>query len=146
MVEEGKPAPDFELTTDAGERVKLSDFRGRPVVLYFYPKDDTPGCTKEARGFRDIYSEFEQRGAVVLGVSPDDEASHVRFKEKYSLPFTLLADPEHKLAEPYGVGQEGKRSYERSTFVIDADGNVARILRRVNPDRHADEVLEALTA
>ena len=89
MVEEGKPAPDIELTTDSGERVKLSDFRGQPVVLYFYPKDDTPGCTTQACGFRDSYSEFEKRGAVILGVSPDDEASHVKFKEKYSLPFTL---------------------------------------------------------
>ena len=144
MVEEGKPAPDFELTSDSGEHVKLSDFRGKPVVLYFYPKDDTPGCTAQALGIRDAYGEFESAGAVVLGVSPDGEADHVKFKEKYGLPFTLLADPEHKLAEPYGVGQEGKRSYERSTFVIDADGNVARIMRRVNPDRHADEVLQAL--
>ena len=108
MIEEGKPAPDFELATDTGERVKLSDFRGKPVVLYFYPKDDTPGCTVEACGFRDAYSEFEQRGAVVLGVSPDDEASHVKFKEKYSLPFTLLADPEHRVADEYGVWGEKK--------------------------------------
>jgi peroxiredoxin Q/BCP len=103
MIEEGKPAPDFELAADTGERVKLSDFRGKPVVLYFYPKDDTPGCTVEACGFRDAYSEFEQRGAVVLGVSPDDESSHTKFKQKYSLPFTLLADPEHHVADEYGV-------------------------------------------
>ena len=103
MVEEGKPAPDFEATTDTGERVKLSDFRGKPVVLYFYPRDDTPGCTFQACGFRDTISEFERRGAVVLGVSPDDEASHVRFKQKYELPFILLADPEHAVAEQYGV-------------------------------------------
>src|SRR5206468_4691337 len=132
MVSEGNPAPDFELATDTGERVKLSDFRGRPVVLYFYPKDDTPGCTTQACGFRDSYAEFEQRGAVVLGVSPDDEASHVRFKEKYSLPFTLLADPDHKAAEAYGVWGERNfagRKYlgiTRSTFVIDADGNVVK--------------------
>jgi peroxiredoxin Q/BCP len=150
MVEEGKPAPDFELTTDAGERVKLSDFRGRPVVLYFYPKDDTPGCTTEACGFRDVYSEFEQRGAVVLGVSPDDEASHVRFKEKYSLPFTLLADPEHKAAEKYGVWAEknfGGRKYmgvKRSTFVIDAEGNVVKTMHNVKPDGHPEKVLQAL--
>ena len=150
MVEEGKPAPDFELTSDSGEHVKLSDFRGKPVVLYFYPKDDTPGCTAEARGFRDVYSEFEQRGAVVLGVSPDDEASHTKFKEKYSLPFTLLADPEHKTAEDYGVWTEknyaGKKymGVARSTFVIDADGNVVKAMHNVKPDGHPQQVLDAL--
>ena len=146
MVEEGKPAPDFELQSDTGETIRLSDLHGKPVVLYFYPKDDTPGCTRQACGIRDVYGEFERAGAVVLGVSADTQSSHERFKAKYSLPFTLLADPERRLAEPYGVGREGKSSYERSTFVIDADGNVARIMRRVNPDRHADQVLEALSA
>jgi peroxiredoxin Q/BCP len=145
VVEEGKPAPDFELQSDSGETVRLSDLRGRPVVLYFYPKDDTPGCTRQACGIRDAYREFEQAGAIVLGVSADTQASHERFKTKYSLPFTLLADPDHTLGEPYGVAQEGKNSYERSTFVIDAEGNVARIMRRVNPDRHADEVLSVLS-
>src|SRR5216117_3125457 len=132
MIEEGSPAPDFELASDSGERVRLSELRGSPVVLYFYPKDDTPGCTTEECEFRDEYSRFRQAGAVVLGVSPDDEASHLRFKKKYSLPFTLLADPEHSVAEDYGVWVE-KTSYgqkrmgvKRSTFVIDADGNVAR--------------------
>jgi len=150
MVEEGKPAPDFELRSDSGESVKLSSLRGKPVVLYFYPKDDTPGCTTQACGIRDVYSDFRQRGAVVLGVSPDDEASHVKFKEKYSLPFTLLADPEHAVAEEYGVWKErsmyGKKSMgiERSTFVIDADGNIARVMRRVKPDTHAADVLAAL--
>jgi peroxiredoxin Q/BCP len=144
VVEEGSPAPDFELESDSGETVKLSDLRGRPIVLYFYPKDDTPGCTRQACGIRDAYGEFEQAGALVFGVSADTQASHERFKSKYSLPFTLLADPGHKLAEPYGVGQEGKNSYERSTFVIDAEGNVAKIMRRVNPDQHADEVLAVL--
>ncbi len=150
MVEEGKPAPDFEATTDSGERVKLSDFRGRPVVLYFYPKDDTPGCTTQACGFRDAYSKFEERGAVVLGVSPDDEASHVRFKERYELPFTLLADTEHAVAEQYGVWAEknyaGKKYWgvKRSTFVIDANGNVAKVMHNVKPDGHPDQVLEAL--
>src|SRR5438477_8310613 len=150
MVEEGKPAPDFELTSDAGERVRLSSLRGKPVVLYFYPKDDTPGCTTQACGIRDVYSEFSDRGAVVLGLSPDDEASHVRFKEKYSLPFTLLADPEHEVAEEYGVWKErnlyGKKSMgiERSTFVIDADGNVAKVMRRVKRDSHAADVLATL--
>ena len=150
MVAEGKPAPDFELTSDAGERVRLSSLRGKPVVLYFYPKDDTPGCTTQACGIRDAYSDFGDRGAVVLGVSPDDEASHVEFKEKYSLPFTLLADPDHEVAEEYGVWKErnlyGKKSMgiERSTFVIDADGNVSKVMRRVKPDTHAADVLAAL--
>jgi peroxiredoxin Q/BCP len=150
MVEEGKPAPDFELTDDAGARVKLSDFRGRPVVLYFYPKDDTPGCTTQACAIRDDYGAFEQRGAVVLGVSPDSETSHVRFKQKHGLPFTLLADPEHEVAEAYDVWKE--RSYagrrymgvERSTFLIDSEGNVTKVMRRVKPDTHVDQVLEAL--
>jgi peroxiredoxin Q/BCP len=150
MVEEGKPAPDFELTSDSGERVKLSALRGKPVVLYFYPKDDTPGCTTQACGIRDVYADFRERGAVVLGVSPDDEASHVKFKEKYSLPFTLLADPDHGVAEEYGVWKErsmyGKTSMgiERSTFVIDADGTVTKAMRRVKPDTHAADVLAAL--
>jgi thioredoxin-dependent peroxiredoxin len=150
MVEEGKPAPDFELSSDSGERVKLSSLRGKLVVLYFYPKDDTQGCTTQARGIRDVYADFRERGAIVLGVSPDDEASHVKFKEKYALPFTLLADPEHEVAERYGVWKErnlyGKKSMgiERSTFVIDADGNVAKTMRRVKPDTHAADVLAAL--
>jgi thioredoxin-dependent peroxiredoxin len=150
MVEEGKPAPDFELTSDAGERVRLSSFHGRPVVLYFYPKDDTPGCTAQACGIRDVYADFRDRGAVVLGVSPDDESSHAKFKQKYSLPFTLLADPGHDVAEEYGVWKErnlyGKKSMgiERSTFVIDADGHVSRVMRRVKPDTHATDVLAAL--
>ena len=150
MIEEGKPAPDFELATDTGERVKLSDFRGKPVVLYFYPKDDTPGCTVEACGFRDAYPEFEKRGAVVLGVSPDDEASHVKFKDKYSLPFPLLADPEHRVADEYGVWGEKKfagRTYLgvfRSTFIIDAEGNVAKVIHNVKPDGHPEQVLAAL--
>jgi peroxiredoxin Q/BCP len=150
VIEEGQPAPDFELASDSGDPVRLSGLRGSPVVLYFYPKDDTPGCTTEACEFRDEYSRFRRRGAVVLGVSPDDEASHVRFKEKYSLPFTLLADPEHRVAEDYGVGVEknayGKKrmGIERSTFVIDADGNVVKAMRRVKPDTHAAEVLAAL--
>jgi len=145
VVEEGKPAPDFELESDSGETVKLSDLRGKPVVLYFYPKDDTPGCTKQACGIRDAWGEFQRAGAEVFGISADSQASHERFKSKYSLPFTLLADPEHKLGEPYGVSQEGKNSYERSTFVIDADGNVAKIMRRVKPEGHADQLLAALS-
>ena len=150
MVEEGKPAPDFELGTDDGDRVRLSDFRGSPVVLFFYPGDDTPGCTKEACGFRDVYDQFQERGAVVLGVSPDAEESHVRFKQKYSLPFALLADTEHETAETYGVWVEknsfGKKrmGIKRSTFVIDADGTVAKAMYGVRPEGHADKVLAAL--
>ena len=152
MVEEGSEAPDFELTSDTGESVKLSEFRGRPVVLYFYPKDDTPGCTAQACGIRDSYDEFGERGAVVLGVSPDDETSHVRFKQKHGLPFTLLADTEHEVAELYGVWRKknfGGREYwgnERSTFIIDEDGRVAKVMRRVKPDTHVERVLAALPA
>jgi thioredoxin-dependent peroxiredoxin len=151
MVEEGKPAPDFALTSDSGETVRLSDLRGKPVVVYFYPRDDTPGCTAQACGIRDNYEAFGDSGVVVLGISPDDESSHVKFKQKYGLPFTLLADPDHAVAEQYGVWGERKlygKTYmgiERSTFVIDADGNVARVMRRVKPDTHAEQVLEALS-
>jgi thioredoxin-dependent peroxiredoxin len=150
VVEEGQEAPEFELTSDAGERVRLSQFRGKPIVLYFYPRDDTPGCTAQACGIRDRYDDFEQRGAVVLGVSPDTEASHVKFKEKYGLPFTLLADPEHEVAEQYGVWGEKKymgRTYmgvERSTFLIDPEGRIAKVMRRVKPDTHAERVLAEL--
>ena len=144
MVEEGSRAPDFELTTDTGERVKLSDLRGRPVVLYFYPKDDTPGCAAQACGIRDSYSEFQARGAEVLGISVDDETSHQAFREKYNLPFTLLSDPNSEAGKAYGVTREDKPWFERSTFVIDAEGNVAKEIRRVDPLLHADQVLEAL--
>jgi peroxiredoxin Q/BCP len=150
VVEEGKPAPTFELESDAGERVSLESLRGRPVVLYFYPRDDTPGCTAQACGIRDSYDAFGERDAVVLGVSTDSVASHVKFKEKYGLPFTLLADPDHAVAEKYGVWVE-KSSYgrtsmgmERSTFVIDRDGVVAKVMRRVKPDTHTAQVLAAL--
>jgi peroxiredoxin Q/BCP len=150
VIEEGKPAPDFELPTDSGETIKLSELRGKPVVLYFYPKDDTPGCTTQACGIRDAYGEFEKAGAVVLGVSPDSEKSHVKFKDKYELPFTLLADTDHSVAEQYGVWAQksfaGKKymGVNRSTFVIDADGNVKRVMLDVKPANHADDVLEAL--
>jgi thioredoxin-dependent peroxiredoxin len=152
VVEEGKPAPDFELRADSGESVKLSDLRGKQVVLYFYPKDDTPGCTTQACGIRDAYVEFEREGAVVLGVSPDDERSHVKFKQKFELPFTLLADTDHGVADEYGVWVEKKymgKTYmgvDRSTFVIAEDGTVKRVLRKVKPDTHASEVLAALAS
>jgi thioredoxin-dependent peroxiredoxin len=150
VLEEGQPAPDFRLASDEGESVTLSDLRGSPVVVYFYPRDDTPGCTRQARGIRDTWGEFERAGAIVLGVSPDSSKSHAKFREKHGLPFTLLADEDHAVAEQYGVWVEkrfaGKKymGIERSTFVIDEDGNVAKVLRRVKPDEHADDVLETL--
>jgi len=152
VVEEGKPAPDFELTSDTGETVKLSGLRGRQVVVYFYPKDDTPGCTTQACGIRDAYGEFERAGAVVLGISTDSEKSHVKFRNKYELPFTLLADTDHAVAELYGVWGEkafmGKKylGVSRSTFVIDADGLVKKVMHKVKPATHADAVLAALAS
>jgi thioredoxin-dependent peroxiredoxin len=152
VVSEGEPAPDFTATTDTGERVSLSGFRGKPVVLYFYPRDDTPGCTVQACGIRDAYGEFEHAGAVVLGVSPDSEKQHVKFKEKYDLPFTLLADPEHEIAERYGTWGEKKymgKTYwgvSRTTFLVAPDGTVAKIMHDVDPDTHADDVLAALAS
>jgi peroxiredoxin Q/BCP len=144
MVEEGKPAPDFELESPDGERVRLSSLRGRPVVLYFYPRSDTPGCTRQACGIRDAWDAFEERGAVVLGVSSDRREQQAKFTEKYHLPFRVLADPDKQAGAAYGVTKPNKSSFERSTFVIDADGTVARIMRRVNPDEHAEQVLAAL--
>jgi len=146
MVQEGQPAPDFELTSDTGEQVKLSDFRGKPVVLYFYPKSDTPGCTAQACGIRDVYPDFERHGTVVLGVSSDKEAAQAKFKSKYNLPFRILADPDHAAGKAYGVEKPDSPYFERSTFVIDADGNIAKIMRRVDARKHADQVLEALAA
>jgi thioredoxin-dependent peroxiredoxin len=152
MVDLGSPAPDFELQSDTGETVRLSSFRGRPVVLYFYPKDHTSGCTTQACGIRDAWSEFERAGAVVLGVSPDDVASHQSFRADYELPFTLLADPDHKVAEAYGVWAEKSRSGRtfmgivRSTFVIGPDGTVEKVMRNVKPATHADDVLAVLGA
>ena len=150
MVREGDEAPDFTLRSDAGDDVTLSSLRGKPVVLYFYPKDDTPGCTTQACGIRDAWGEFERAGAVVLGVSPDDERSHVKFREKYDLPFTLLADTDHEVADRYGVW--GEKAYmgrkymgvSRSTFVIDAAGAVKKVFPSVKPATHADDVLAAL--
>jgi peroxiredoxin Q/BCP len=152
MVEEGKPAPDFTLPSETGEQVTLSSLRGQPVVVFFYPRDDTPGCTRQACGIRDAWGEFAASGATVFGISPDNPRSHTKFREKYDLPFSLLADEDHAVAEKYGVWVEkkmlGKKfmGIERSTFVIDADGNVAKVMRRVKPDLHADQVLTALTS
>jgi thioredoxin-dependent peroxiredoxin len=152
MLEEGQPAPAFTLPTDGGDEVSLESLRGKSVVLYFYPKDDTPGCTKQACGIRDAWGEFERTGAVVLGVSPDSPKKHVKFREKYGLPFTLLADEDHAVSEAYGVWVQksfaGKKymGVERSTFVIAPDGTLARVMRQVKPDTHADEVLASLAA
>jgi peroxiredoxin Q/BCP len=142
----GELAPDFTADTDAGAPLALSSLRGRPVVLYFYPADDTPGCTAEACEFRDLLPRFSAAGATVLGVSPDTAASHARFRAKFALPFTLVADPDHRVAEAYGVWKEkqmfGRRymGVERTTFVIDGDGRVARVFARVRPAGHAEAV------
>jgi peroxiredoxin Q/BCP len=152
VIEAGQEAPDFELETDEGGTVRLSHLRGKAVVLYFYPRDDTPGCTAQALAIRDAWSDFRDRGAVVLGISPDTVSSHRKFKEKYGLPFTLLADPDHAVAEQYGVWREKSyagRTYmgiHRSTFVIAADGTVEQALYGVRAEGHADLVLGALTA
>ena len=152
MVEEGERAPDFTLPSDTGEQVTLSDFRGNPVVLYFYPKDNTSGCTTQACAIRDAWSDFQAAGAVVLGVSPDNVASHAKFRDSFDLPFTLLADTDHAVAELYGVWAEKSRygrmymGIVRSTFVIDAEGTVIKIMPKVQPATHADEVLEVLAA
>ena len=150
VVQEGQPAPDFELTSDAGETVRLADLRGKRVVLYFYPRDGTPGCTRQACGIRDAWGSFRETGAEVFGISPDGEASHARFKNEYSLPFTLLADPDHEVTERFGFWVEksfaGKKhmGVERSTVVIGEDGTVEKFFRRVKPDEHAARVLDAL--
>jgi peroxiredoxin Q/BCP len=152
MLEEGQPAPTFTLPSDNGDEVSLESLRGKPVVLYFYPKDNTPGCTAQACGIRDAWGEFERSGAVVLGVSPDSPEKHANFREKYGLPFRLLADEDHSVSETYGVWVQksfaGKKymGVERSTFVIAPDGTLTRVMRRVKPDTHADEVLAALSS
>lgn len=150
MVEQGQPAPDFDLESDSGERVSLRGLRGKPVVLYFYPKDDTSGCTTQACQIRDSWDEFQQLGAVVLGVSPDDAASHSKFRAKFALPFPLLVDPDHAVAEAYGAWGEKKnygKTYQgiiRSGFVIAPDGTLAAAKRNVKPDQHAQWALAEL--
>jgi peroxiredoxin Q/BCP len=146
----GAKAPAFSAPDQSGRIVSLSDFAGKTVVLYFYPKDDTPGCTVEACAFRDEHAAFQEKGSVVLGVSPDNAKSHVKFIEKFALPFPLISDVDHKIAEDYGVWVEksmyGKKymGVERSTFVIDAKGKLAAIYRKVKPAEHTTEVLAAL--
>lgn len=149
-LKEGDPAPDFSAETDSGAVVSLRELKGKAVVLYFYPKDDTPGCTKEACAFRDAYAEFGQAGAVVLGVSPDSVKSHAKFSGKFNLPFPLLSDPEKKIVQEYGVWGEKSfmgRKYMgtfRVTFLIGPDGKIARIWPDVKPEKHAQEVLDAI--
>ncbi len=152
ILKEGDPAPDVTLETDGGGKLRLADLKGKNVVMYFYPKADTPGCTTEACEFRDASAEFAPADAVILGVSPDGVAAQSRFKTKYGLPFTLLADVERKAAEAFGVWKEKSmygRKYmgvERTTFVIGKGGRIARIFAKVKPAGHAAEVLEALEA
>lgn len=151
MLTIGKKAPDFTLKDQDGIKRRLSDYRGKPVVLYFYPKDDTPGCTREACSFRDNFADFQNKGIEVLGVSIDDEKSHMKFREKYSLPFTLLADPDKKTVEKYGVWVEknmyGRKSWgtARKTFLIDEDGKIKHIFNKVKTDIHAQEVLDVMS-
>ena len=151
-IEEGAKAPAFTLTADDGSKVRLSELKGGPVVLYFYPKDDTPGCTKEACAFRDAHKKLEKLGATVLGVSPDDAESHGKFRDKYKLNFPLLVDKDHKIAEKYGAWREknmyGKKSMgiQRSTFLIDSAGKVAKLWKRVRVDGHDEQVLAVLAA
>lgn len=149
---EGTTAPDFKLPASNGQTINLKDLKGKNVVIYFYPKDDTPGCTVEACGFRDIYKEIEKQNAVILGVSPDGLKSHDNFIQKFKLPFTLLADEDKKMAQDYGVWVEksmyGKKymGVARTTFIIDADGKIVKIFEKVKPEDHDKEVLEALKA
>lgn len=146
----GIPAPEFEMLDDTGASRKLSDFRGKNVVLYFYPKDDTPGCTKEACNFRDDYSAYEKAGVVILGVSPDSMESHVKFKKKFQLQFPLLADDEHKVCDAYGVWGPKKfmgKEYEgvlRTTFLIDTGGTIKKVYENVRPAEHSSELLGEL--
>ncbi|HYK10825.1 MAG TPA: thioredoxin-dependent thiol peroxidase [Gemmatimonadales bacterium] len=150
MVSVGTSAPAFSLDTDSGEKLSLKDLKGRPVVLYFYPKDDTPGCTVEACEFRDAFPRFKGTKAVILGISPDSVKSHQKFKEKFDLPFTLLADEDHAIAEKYGVWQKKSmygRTYmgiARTTFVIDKRGKVAKVFEKVKPKGHAEAVEQAI--
>lgn len=146
----GDMAPDFEATTDTGERINLSDYRGKRVVVYFYPKDDTPGCTTQACSFRDSYAEIEEQNAVVLGISPDDQASHQKFKTKYNLPFTLVVDNDHAIAEAYGVWGEKSmygKTYMgiiRSHFVVDEAGKLVGVHYNVKPEASLPDALQSL--
>lgn len=142
----GDPAPDFSLKDDRGNTVSLQDLRGKKVILYFYPKDDTRGCTIQACGFRDNYARIQEKGAIVLGVSRDDEASHQAFKQKFDLPFPLLIDADHKLAETYGVWNETDNRYTRSHFVIDEQGKLIDVRNPVTPEDSIEKATAAATA
>jgi peroxiredoxin Q/BCP len=152
MIKEGDNAPDFASRDAQGNPVKLSDLRGQNVVLYFYPKDDTPGCTKEACSFRDSTDVYEREGIKVFGVSLDDEESHQQFAQKFNLPFTLLADTDHSVSDAYGVygeqtwGDKKFMGVARKTFLIDKEGKIKKVFDKVNVEQHADEVLEAFRA
>lgn len=151
-LEQGNQAPEFSLQDETGTVHKLSDYRGASLVLYFYPRDDTPGCTTEACNFRDDYSAYQEAGVTILGVSPDTPKAHAKFKAKYDLPFTLLADTDHKVCELYGVWGRRKsrstgREYDgvfRTTFLIDAEGQITKVFEKVRPADHSTEVLDAL--
>jgi peroxiredoxin Q/BCP len=149
-LEVGKKAPAIQLDTDTGEKFNLKDLKGKKVVLFFYPKADTPGCTTESCEFRDVDAEFGKKGAVVVGISPDPPKAQAKFKGKFGLPYTLLCDVDHTVAEAYGVWVEksmyGKKymGIARTTFVIDENGNIAKVFEKVKPEGHADEVLKAL--
>ncbi len=151
MLKAGEVAPEFELQSDSGDTVRLSDLRGKKVILYFYPKDDTPGCVTEACEFRDHMPDMEREGALILGISPDSLKSHQKFKSKYELPFTLLADPDHAVAESYGAWGEKKmygKVYQgilRTTYLIDEQGKIEQVFERVKPKGHSQQVLSALS-
>jgi peroxiredoxin Q/BCP len=150
MLKEGDKAPAFSLKDHEGKTVRLQEFKGRTVVVYFYPKDNTPGCTKEACGFRDVYDQILAKGAAVIGISPDSETSHRKFRERQGLPFYLLADLEHKTAEAYSAWGEktlyGRKYFGilRTTFIVDKEGRIAKIFPKVKPENHGQEVLAAL--
>lgn len=150
MLKVGDKAPDFSIINNEVKTISLADFQGKKVVLYFYPKDDTPGCTKEACSFRDVYDDILEKGAVVIGVSPDSQASHEKFRAKYGLPFHLLSDVDHTVSEAYGVWGEKKmmgKTYMgviRSTFILDEQGIIIKAFPKVSPDNHGEEILESL--
>ena len=152
MLEEGYKAPEFSLKDQDGKTHKLSEYKGKKVIVYFYPRDDTPGCTTEACSFRDSFSDFKKKGAVILGISADDEKSHKKFAEKYSLPFTLLSDPGHETLEKYGAWTKksmyGKvfMGIQRITYLIDEKGKVMKAFKKVKPDEHAEELLALLSS
>jgi len=146
----GDKAPTFSLKNGEGKTVKLADFKGHKVVVYFYPKDNTPGCTKEACGFRDDFAQFKKKGIEVIGISPDDEKSHQKFATKFELPFTLLADPDHEVADKYGVWAEknmyGRKYWgiKRTTFIIDDEGKIQEIYGKVNTETHSKDILKTV--